>query len=79
MAFARSSLKASAATRSAKSMPAVTPPPVITLPSTTTRSAIGVAPNAESNSRLIQCVVARLPLSSPAAPSTSAPVHTLVT
>jgi hypothetical protein len=51
----------------------------MTLPSTTTRSATGVAPNARSISRLIQWVAARLPCSSPAAPSTSAPVHTLVT
>ena len=60
-------------------MPAVTPPPVITLPSTTTRSATGSQPNAASIGSDIQCVVARFPRSRPAAPSTSDPVHTEVT
>ena len=36
---------------SAKSMPAVTPPPVKRLPSRTTRPAVGIAPNAASRSR----------------------------
>ena len=64
---------------SAKSIPAVTPPPVIVPPSTTTRSATGSQPKAESIGSDIQCVVARLPPSSPAAPSTSEPVQTEVT
>ena len=64
------------ATVRAKSIPAVTPPPVITLPSTTTRSATGSHPKAASIGSDIQWVVARLPRSSPAAPSTSAPVQT---
>jgi hypothetical protein len=63
----------------AKSIPAVTPPPVNTVPSRTTRPAVGMAPNAESKSREAQCDVARLPRSRPAAPSTSAPVHTELT
>jgi hypothetical protein len=69
----------SAATESATSMPAVTPPPVTILPSMTTRSAAGSAPKGRNNSRDIQCVAARLPRNSPAAPRTSAPVHTLTT
>ncbi len=64
---------------SARTIPAVTPPPVTRLPSRTTRSRTGVAPNGASSEWNAQCVVARRPRSSPAAPSTSAPVHTELT
>jgi hypothetical protein len=49
------------------------------LPSITTRSLIGVAQNCFNSSIDIQCVVARLPSSKPAAPKSSAPVQTDVT
>ena len=58
---------------------AETPAPVMTLPSRTTRPAVGIASNWVRRSRAIQCEVARLPLSRPAAPKTSEPVQTLVT
>src|SRR5436190_11067251 len=45
----------------AMSIPDETPAAVTTLPSSTTRSATGVAPKAESASRQIQWLVARLP------------------
>jgi hypothetical protein len=79
MACATSGPAISAAMVRAKSIPAVTPPPVSRLPSRTTRAATGMAPSAARKSWLAQCVVARLPRSSPAAPSTSAPVQTEVT
>jgi hypothetical protein len=60
-------------------LPAVTPPPVIRLPSRTTRPSVGIAPKAARRSCAAQCVVARLPRRSPAAPSTRAPVQTEVT
>jgi hypothetical protein len=63
----------------AKSIPAVTPPPVIKLPSRTTRPGSGIAPNSASWSRQAQWLVARLPRKRPAAPSSSDPVHTEVT
>lgn len=44
----------------AKSSPADTPAPVITLPSVTTRSLTGTAPNSLSRLRTAQCDVARL-------------------
>lgn len=69
----------SARTVSPKSMPAVTPPPVIRLRSTTTRSGTTCAPSGASSSRNAQCVPARWPSSRPAPPSTSDPVHTEVT
>jgi len=63
---------------SAKSMPAVTPPPV-------TRVAVDAEPASWSASRRkreeihrVQCVAARLAFSKTAAPSTSEPVHTEV-
>src|SRR5450631_4192402 len=59
-------------------MPAVTPPPVTRLRSTQTRVLVGVAPNGARFSIADQCVVARYPLSNPAAPSTSDPVQTEV-
>ncbi len=59
--------------------PAVTPPPVTTLPSRTTRAASGVAPKAASASRQAQREVARRPLRRPAAPNTREPVQTDVT
>ena len=69
----------SAAKVSAMSMPAVTPPPLMNLPSVTTRARSGTAPSRARKSWLAQCVVARLPSSSPAAASTRAPVQTEVT
>src|SRR5882672_1888895 len=69
----------SAASVSAKSIPAVTPPPVIILPSLTTRAASGTAPKTASKSRYAQWQAARFPLINPAAPSRSEPVHTDVT
>lgn len=62
--------------RNAMSMPADTPAAVTTGPSSTHRRATGVAPNPPSRFRYIQCVVARRPVSRPAAPSRRAPVHT---
>src|SRR3546814_5254427 len=59
-------------------MPEVTPPAVIRLPSCTTRFSIGIAPKWARKSWAFQCVVARLPFSNPAAPSTSDPVQTEV-
>jgi hypothetical protein len=61
------------------SMPAVTPPPVMTLPSRTTRAGSAVTPNGSSRSRQAQWHAARLPRRSPAAASRSEPVHTDVT
>ena len=66
----------SAAMLNAKSIPAVTPPLVITSPSRATRLRSGVAPKAVKNSLANQWQAARLPRSSPAAPSASDPVHT---
>ena len=60
-------------------MPAVTPPPVKTLPSRTTRPGSGMAPNRASWSRHAQWHAARLPVSRPAAARISEPVQTLVT
>jgi hypothetical protein len=58
----RARTRTSAATARAKSMPAVTPPPVNTRPSRTTLCPLtGVAPNGSSRCSDIQCVVARLP------------------
>ena len=62
-----------------KSMPAVTPPAVMTRPSRTTRPGVGTAPNPDSRSFADQWLVALRPFRSPAAPSTSDPVHTEVT
>ncbi len=69
----------SANTARPKSIPAVTPPPVMMRPSCVTRSSVGKAPKAGSNSRDAQWQAARLPCSSPAAPSTRDPVQTEVT
>jgi hypothetical protein len=66
----------SATTLRPKSIPDVTPPAVITLPSLTMRGFSYVAPTSGSS---FQCLVARRPLSNPATPSTKAPVHTEVT
>ena len=60
-------------------MPAVTPPAVNRVPSRTTRPSVGTAPNRVNRSRASQWLVARLPASSPAAPSTSEPVQTELT
>src|SRR5688500_3103414 len=76
MPWATVSPASRAARRKAISMPAETPAAVMILPSTTTRSLTGVAPNFASRSSTAQCVVARRPSSKPAAPRTSAPVHT---
>src|SRR6516165_5893527 len=69
----------SATMLSPKSIPDVTPPAVITLPSLTIRAFSYVAPTSGSNSVNAQCVVARRPFSNPAAPRIKAPVHTEVT
>ena len=79
MRCATASPAISAAMVNPKSIPAVTPPPVNKFPSRTTRPSVSTAPSGASRSRDIQCVVARLPCSNPAAPSTSEPVHTEVT
>jgi hypothetical protein len=79
IAWAVSGSVSSATTVSAKSIPAVTPPPVMTLPSRTTRPPSGIAPNGVSRSRQAQWQAARLPRSSPAAPSASDPEQTEVT
>src|SRR6516164_5129918 len=50
---------------SPKSIPDVTPPAVITLPSLTIRAFSYVAPTSGSNSVNAQCVVARRPFSNP--------------
>src|SRR5262245_22059140 len=76
MVCATDSPATSAARRRAMSMPAETPAPVMTLPSRIIRSPTGSAPKSRRAPRAAQCVVARSPRSSPAAPSTSAPVHT---
>jgi hypothetical protein len=68
-----------ATTLSAISIPAVTPPPVMNLPSATTRARTGTAPSRARKSWLAQCVVARRPARRPAAASTSEPVQTEVT
>src|SRR5262249_29382319 len=54
---ATASPASSAASRRPKSIPAVTPPPVTRLRSTTTRSAMGIAPTSGRRSRLNQWVV----------------------
>jgi len=73
IACAASSPTSSAAIVNAKSMPAVTPPPVTRLPSRTTRSRTGIAPSGSSNAWNAQCVVARRPRSRPAICSTVGP------
>ncbi len=60
------------------SMPEETPAAVTYLPSRTTRSPVGSAPNSSSVSSASQCEVARRPVSSPAAASSSDPVQTEV-
>lgn len=49
-------------------MPAVTPAANTNFPSLTTLSSTEIAPNKGSKWNTVQCVVARLPLSRPAAP-----------
>src|ERR1700751_558787 len=66
----------SAAIVSPKSMPEVTPPAVITLPSLTTLAFSWVAPTRGNRSVKAQWVVARRPLSNPATPKMKAPVKT---
>ncbi len=68
----------SARSVSAMSMLAVTPPPVMMLPSRTTRAASGLAPKARSASRHAKWQAARRPVTSPAAASSIEPVHTEV-
>ena len=58
------------------SMPEETPAAVTYLPSNATRSVTGVAPSWPSSSRASQCVVARRPVSRPAAARMSDPVQT---
>jgi hypothetical protein len=53
-----------------------TPAAVTTLPCTTTRCNLGRAPRSRSCSSEPQCVVARSPRNTPAAPSSSEPVQT---
>src|SRR5262245_45901412 len=69
----------SAATVSAKSIPAVTPRPLKMLPARTTRAFAWVAPTSGKRLVYAQCVVARRPFSNPATPSRNAPVQTDVT
>ena len=76
IACAISSPATCAARRNAMSIPDDTPAAVMILPCSTTRSDVGVAPNSFSMSSAAQCVVAFFPCSSPAAPSSSEPVHT---
>ena len=57
-------------------MPLVTPPEVTTVPSSTTRWAITVAPRAARSARASWWVVARLAPMTPAWASSSTPVHT---
>nr|WP_219994715.1 hypothetical protein [Actinokineospora spheciospongiae] len=76
--FATSSPNIRARTTRPKSKPAVTPPPVIRFPSTTTRSLTFSAPNNPNTSRPVQCVAARRPRSSPAAPRINEPPQTAV-
>ena len=76
--WAKFSPASSAATVSAKSMPAVTPPPVMMSPSRTTLAGSGTTPNSSSMSRQAQCQAARRPLIRPVAASTSEPVQTEV-
>lgn len=66
-------------TLSEKSIPEVTPAPVIRFLSGTARSFTGSAPNRASWSSEAQCVVALYPFKSPAAPIKRDPVHTEVT
>src|SRR5215217_8260725 len=79
MSWATLSPAISATRARAKSMPDVTPPAVITLPSLTMRAFSCVAPTKGRSSAYPQCVEARRPLSRPAAPRMNAPVHTDVT
>src|SRR2546430_5716743 len=58
------------------SMPEETPAAVTYLPSNTTRSVTGAAPSCPSSSMASQCVVARRPVSRPAAARTRDPVQT---
>lgn len=60
------------------SIPDDTPAAVTYLPSMTTRSPVGSAPNVFRTSRASQCEVARRPSSRPAAASSSEPVQTEV-
>src|SRR6202022_1623065 len=69
----------SAATLSAKSMPAVTPAQVMTFPSRTTRPGSGIAPNGTRRSRQSQWQAARLPRHRPGAPRPTDPRRTQVT
>ncbi|MCY1528667.1 hypothetical protein D9M68_637810 [compost metagenome] len=75
ISLATSSPHSSATTFNPMSMPDVTPPAVNTRPSTHMRSSLGMAPKRDSNSRARQWLDARLPRSSPAAPSSSDPVQ----
>src|SRR5215204_1309431 len=79
MSWATLSPAISATRARPKSMPDVTPPAVITLPSLTMRAFSCVAPTRGRSSAYPQCVAARRPLSRPAAPRMNAPVHTDVT
>src|SRR5438093_9360792 len=74
--LATSSPRRTAARCKPKSIPAVTPPPVMRMRSTTMRAAPGDAPRSGSKGKAGQCVVAREPLRQEAAPYTSAPAHT---
>ena len=67
-----------AASESAMSIPADTPAAVTTVPARTTRRETGSAPYWRSVWSSSQWVVASRPTSSPAAPSSSAPVQTEV-
>ena len=74
--------RSSSTSASARSIPAVTPADVHTLPSRTkigSGSTVTLGYRRAKSSHHAQCVVARRPSSSPAAASTNAPVHTDVT
>ena len=77
MSWATSSPRRSAATRSAPSIPAVTPAAKTIFPSLTTRSFTGVAPKHGSRCKAVQWVVAWRPLSSPVAPQINASEETV--
>src|SRR5262249_57214819 len=76
---ATSSPRSFASSTRPKSIPAVTPPPVTRLRSTTTRASTGSAPNRGRSSRTAQWDAALYPCSKPAAPRMREPLHTDVT
>src|SRR5438093_49664 len=77
--LAASSPRNFARSTSPKSIPAVTPPPVMRFRSTTTRASTGSAPKVRRASRADQWHVALYPCKRPAAPRKIDPPHTEVT